>query len=255
MPLFGARPLVPARPQTFMCKTAALALWLAAGLAPALASDDGPKDGWDGEIALGASAATGNTNRQALDLDIKASHRAGRVEDLYTLSGEFAREDGNTTASRVNAGVQSNIDINDRFYALGFADVERDRFSGYRYEAELGVGVGYRVIDRDNLSLDVELAPGYRHGEIRGIGNENRAYVRGTVRVEYQISDNATLSNETLIAGDSDRVRIEDTLALTATIINNFAARLSFNIRHNTNPPAGAEKTDTVSKAQLVYGF
>ncbi len=227
------------------------------GAAPGAAqsTDAEPSKNWEAEVALGASLSTGNTDRKSVDVDAKASHRAGRFEDHYKLSGEFARESGSTTASRVNGGVQSNYDITDRFYALGFAEVERDRFSGFRYETEVALGVGYRVIDTDDLSFDVELAPGYRHGAIRGGGTDNKAFIRGSALLNYKISDTATLTNEATVSGESGQVRAENTLALTATVVSDLAARLSFNIRYNSNPPAGAEKTDTISKAQLVYAF
>lgn len=151
--------------------------------------------------------------------------------------------------------MQSNYDITNKFYALGFAEVERDKFSGFRYETEIALGVGYRVIDKDNLSFDVELAPGYRHGAIRGGSSENKVFIRGSALLNYKISDTATLTNEATVSGESGQVRAENTIALTATVVSDLAARLSFNIRYNSNPPAGAEKTDTISKAQLVYAF
>ena len=221
----------------------------------AQAADSGFEKNWDAEVALGGSLSTGNTDRQALDVDAKASHRAGRFEDFYKLSGEFAREDSKTTALRINAGVQSNYDISDRFYALGFTEVDRDEFSGFHYEAEVGAGVGYRVVDIGDVSFDVELAPGYRYGAIRGDRTENEFYVRGSALVQYNISDTATLANETIVAGDGGQIRAEDTLSLTATVVSKLAARLSFNIRYNSSPPAGVKKTDTITKAQLVYAF
>ncbi|MEQ9449221.1 MAG: DUF481 domain-containing protein, partial [Rhodospirillaceae bacterium] len=170
-------------------------------------------------------------------------------------SAEFAREDGDTTASRIRGSAQSNYDVTDRFYALGFAEIERDRFSGFRYETEVGAGVGYRVFDSDDMSFDVEIGPAFRHSAIRGGGDNNRLFARASALFNYEISDNETLSNATQVSGDSGQFRIEDTLALTATVINDLAARISFNIRYNSNPPAGAEKTDTTTKAQLVYAF
>ena len=224
---------------------------------PALAQPDDAQQprGWEAEVAIGASVSTGNTDRQALDVDAKASHRAGRFEDRYRLSGEFARESGSTTASRLNAGIQSNYDIDEKFYALGFAEIERDKFSGYRHEEEVGLGAGYRIFDTDDVSFDVHLAATYRHGAIRGGGSDNKFAMRGGALLEYQISDTAKLTNETVVSGDASQFRAEDTLALTATVISDLAARLSFNLRYNSNPPAGAKKTDTLSKAQLVYTF
>jgi putative salt-induced outer membrane protein len=210
---------------------------------------------WEAEVALGGSLSTGNTDRQAADLDAKVNHRAGRFEGHYELSGEFAHENRNTTASRLNAGAQSNYDINDKFYALGFAEVERDKFSGFRHEEEAGVGVGYRIFNTDQLSFDVEASTSFRHGAIRRGGSDNKLFARGVALIEYQISNTAKLANKTVISGEKGQFRAEDTLSLTATVISSLAARLSFNIRYNSSPPAGTKKIDTISKAQLIYAF
>ena len=210
---------------------------------------------WDAEIALGGNFSTGNTDRKALDIDAKASHRNGPFEDHYRLSGEFVREKDKTTAARINGKAQSNYDISNRFYALGFAEVERDKFSGFRYETEIALGLGYRIINMEQLSLEIELAPAFRHGAIKAGGNNNKMFARGSAMLEYNISDTATLTNESAVSGQSGQFRAENTLALTATLVSSLAARISFNIRYNSHPPARIKKTDTISKVQLVYGF
>jgi putative salt-induced outer membrane protein len=216
-----------------------------------------PDLGWDFEIALGGSFATGNTDRQALDLETKVKHRVERREDRFKLLSNLARENKATTAERIQAIAQTNYDISkDKFYVLAFAQYDRDRFSGFRYEAEVGPGLGYRFIYTEKLTFSLEFSPGYRHGELRLTGrNDDKFFARGTSTIEYKLSDNARLSNETLVTGDASRVKIENTFAVTSTLIRSLAARISFNYRTNSNPPAGVEKTDTLSKVSLVYSF
>jgi len=60
------------------------------------AADNVPEQGFDGEIALGGSLATGNTSREAFDLDTKLNHRDGRREDRFKFTGDLAREAHNT---------------------------------------------------------------------------------------------------------------------------------------------------------------
>src|SRR5436190_721190 len=84
---------------------AALALFGFAAAARAADSPPGvPQLGWAFEVALGGSLATGNTDRQALDLASKAQYRTTHREDRYRLLGDLARENGVTTSERVEAG-------------------------------------------------------------------------------------------------------------------------------------------------------
>jgi putative salt-induced outer membrane protein len=224
-------------------------------------ADDGPPPpdlGWNAEIALGGSLATGNTDRQALDLETKFKHRTEHREDRFRFLGDLAREKNVTTAERIEVGAQTNYDISkDKLYVLAFAQYDRDRFSGFRYEAEFGPGVGYRLVYTERLKISLEISPGYRHSEVRLTGrNDDNIFIRGTSAVEYKLSDNAKLANEFFVSGDSDRVKIENTFSVTSTLIRNLAARISLNVRNNSNPPvAGVKKTDTLSKVSLVYTF
>ena len=43
--------------------------------------------------------------------------------------------------------------------------------------------------------------------------------------------------------------------AATARLAGDLSARFSFDVLHETEPPVGRERTDTISRASLVYGF
>jgi putative salt-induced outer membrane protein len=228
-----------------------------AGPAPALAADDAPELGWAAELALGGSLATGNTDRQALDLEGKARYRTEHREDRYKVLGDLTRENGAVTSERAEIGAQTNYDISkDKLYLLAFIEYRRDKFSGFQYEAEIGPGLGYRFVRTDRLTVAVEFSTGYRHGEMGGVANDDDLiFARGTATVDYQLSDTAKLTNETLITGDNQRVTIEDTISVSSSLVGDLALRASVNARYNSNPPPAVEKIDTLSKVALVYAF
>jgi putative salt-induced outer membrane protein len=223
--------------------------------APVHAADDPPQLGWSGQIALGGSLATGNTDRQALDLETKAQYRSiDHREDHYKALGDLARENGAVTAQRIQMAVQSNYDIStDKFYVLGFTQYDRDKFSGFSYEVEAGPGLGYRFVRTNRMTFFVEFSTGYRHGEAQGAGqDDNQIFARGTITADYKLSDNAKLSNEMLVTGDEQRLKLEDTFSVTSTLIRNIAARISINTRYNSDPPLTVKKVDALSKVSLV---
>ena len=106
------------------------------------------------------------------------------------------------------------------------------------------------------MTFSLEFATGYRHGELRGPGNDDDViFARGTVTTDYQLSDTAKLTNELLATGDKQRLRVEDTFSVTSTLISDIAMRASFNARYVSNPPVGIKKLDTLTKVALVYTF
>lgn len=225
---------------------------------PATAADGIiPNKTWVGEMSIGGSLATGNTDRYALDADGKVRYRAGRVEDKYTYAADFARESGSTTARRLKAGYQTNIDIQDGLFALAFVNGEDNRFSGFDYELEGGIGAGYRILHTSSVTLSIEGGPGYRYGRVKPpLSSEKEIFARGSAELDYKISDNAHLSDEISISWDDERTKVENTLAITSKIIGAVSGRTSFNFRYNSSPPGvTVEKTDTITKVALVYSF
>lgn len=212
-------------------------------------------DGWSGEVSLGGSLATGNTQRKSSDLDLRLNHREGRLEDRFHLAGTMAWETGNTVAQRIEASAQSRFDWKPRSYTFGLAELTDDRFSGYRYEAAVSAGIGYRLIDTPRTSLTVDAGPGYRVGAVKVGNDEKEVLARLGSNFRHDLSDNARITNDAVVTYDAVRTRAEDTIAVTSKLIGELAGRASFNVRYNSDPPAGIKSTDTLSKLSLVYGF
>jgi len=247
---------MPLFPQSVRWLFPLAALLIAASASPVIAADDAPALGWEGQVAVGGSLSTGNTDRQALDIETKFQHRTLRREDRFRALGDLARENGNITSERVQVAAQSNYDISkDKFYVLAFTQYNRDKFSGFDYEMEVGPGVGYRFVRTDRITLSMEFSTGYRRGELPGPAEDNQIFARGTITGEYDLSENAKLENEMLITGDEQRLKVENTFSVTSTLMSDIAARISINARYNTDPPLAVKKVDTVSKVSLVYAF
>ncbi|MBM3514256.1 MAG: DUF481 domain-containing protein [Alphaproteobacteria bacterium] len=247
-------------------KTSALAALMIAGSAASAAAQmqmngqapAAPQRQWIGEFAAGGAYANGNTERRQLDLDAKVTYRAGRVQDTYKALFELADNGAITIAQRWMVGAQSNIDIMDGLYGFGFINYDDDRFSGYNYELDGGVGAGYRIIRTDAILLAIEAGPGYRYSKVPVLIGpvQKKLFGRGIINFEWIISDTAKIENQFAVWWDSDRSKIEDTIAITSKLTRSFSGRFSINVRRNSDPPAPTlNKTDTLAKVALIYSF
>ena len=167
----------------------------------------------------------------------------------------MAWQSGVTTAQRIQGSAQTNVDIRDRMYGFATAAVDDNRFSGYRYEINASLGLGYRLIDTGR-TLSMEAGPGYHVAKVRATGEEQNAlFVRFYSAFRHEISDTARLTNDLLVTVDHITTRLENTVAVTSKLVGNLSGRVSFNVRHDTEPRPGLKKTDTLTKLSLVYGF
>ena len=214
------------------------------------------EEGMSGEVNVGGSLATGNTDTTRLDAEIKARFKSGRLEDNYRLSVEFSEDNGTTTAQRILGSVESRFDMQKKLFVFGFLEYDDDRFSGFNYEIEGAIGAGYKLIDSSNMRFLVQAGPGYRFSKLSVLGTtQDELVVRGSADFVYDISDSTSLSNVSIVTWDDARTTLENTISLTNDLFGNLATRLSFNVRYNSDPPVFTRKTDTLSKISLVYGF
>ena len=221
---------------------------------PALALDRGV--GLSAEVNVGGSLATGNTNTTRFDAEVKARLKAGRIEDNYRLAVEFGDDSGTTTAQRIIGSAESRLDVQDNLVVFGFLEYEDDRFSGFKHEFEGSLGAGYKVIDNQSMRFLLQAGPAYRISKLSGLNITNNEFgIRGSVDFEYKISETSTLANIATVTWDSSRSMLENTLSLTSELFGGLSTRFSYNVRHNSSPPTLTQKTDTLTKAVLVYAF
>lgn len=244
-----------------------LAIYFASALGGFFATDATAVDnseGLSGEINVGGSLATGNTDTTRVDAEFKARFKAGRLEDNYRFVGEFADDNGATTAQRILGSIESRYDVQEALFVFGYLEYDDDRFSGFKYEFETAFGAGYKLIDEPSMRLLVQAGPGYRYSKLSQPappaaplvpGSEDEFLIRGSANYEFDISEPVSVTDDLIVTWDSNRTKIENTLAVTSKLIGDLSTRLSFNVRYNTDPPALTKKTDTLSKVSLVYGF
>lgn len=71
----------------------------------------------------------------------------------------------------------------------------------------------------------------------------------------HAFNENVAFTNDTTVVYAETSTQIGNVAAFTASLTNTLSARVSFEVRHETDPVAGFEDTDTISRVSLVYGF
>lgn len=242
-----------------MQRTALSAAILAiATLTPTLASAD-----WTGEAELGYVKTGGNTDTASLNAKAKAQQEVEKWRNTLAIEALNNNTDGSTTAERYYASGQSNYKFSPRAYVFGFLGYEDDRFSGYDYRANANIGLGYRAVQNEAVTLDLELAPGYRESKVGATDTtpsktEDEVTVRGALKLAWKVSKTAKFSEDlTTEIGDKDKggTVTRSVSALTAQVNGNLQTKVSYTVRHASVVPADREKTDDEIAIALLYSF
>lgn len=230
---------------------------LASAAAPAFAQD-APAPEWTGEGAFNAGVTSGNTETTDVGIGLKIKHQG----DNWFQSGEFVADYGETdnveTKNRLFAAGQIDRIFDERFSGYGRLTWERDEFSGFDNRYFLGLGAAWKAVDLEATKWTIEGGPGYKIDEIRETltapgTTEESIGARAGSKFEHKFNDAVTLSNGTEVIYSEASTQFLNVIALTANVWGNLSARVSLDVRHDTDPLPGFEATDTATRFSLVY--
>ena len=249
-------------------KIAGVAGLLALAL-PAHAQDDATSNGWSGEGSLSAGTTTGNTETTDIGLGVDIA----REMKIWTVglqaNADYGETDGLETKNRIFLGANLDRQINDRLFGFGQLSYERDEFSGFESRAFIGGGLGYEILNGDVTQWTVRGGPGLKIDELEAVLDttttpatvltpsmtEESFSAIAQSNFAHAFNDNVAFTNDTTMVYAETSTQIGNVSAFTATLTDTLSARVSFEVRHETDPVPGFEDTDTISRVSLVYGF
>ena len=225
------------------------------------------EDGWSGESSLSAGLTTGNTETSEAGLGIDLDRGAGDWNFGIQLSGDYGKEDGVESRNRYFGAVDLEHDFNDTMFTFGRASYEVDQFTGFDSRTFVCGGVGWHVLDYEDHHWTVRGGPGFKIDEVkRQITTDSTGTVMitpasteeslGAVAQSeyfYAFNEAVSLSNKTNVVYGQESTQINNSIGLTAALNGHLAARVSFDVRHDTAPQPTYEATDTATKFSLVY--
>jgi putative salt-induced outer membrane protein len=214
-----------------------------------------PPASWSGEGEIGANRTTGNASTLGFTAGLELARES--VDWTHTVLGqiEYLREDGRTVREQYLASYEPRLDLDGRGFIFALAQYEKDRFQGFTDRYSVTGGVGYRLIDRDNLELFVQTGPAWRRSKLVIGRADERIAVRHSLDFDWTMSDRIRLTQTASAFLQQENSTFVSATAITAGLGDDLSARLAYRVEHDTDPPLGSERTDTVSRFTLVYGF
>lgn len=226
-------------------------------------------ESWKGQGELGGFRSTGNTKNLGLAAGVKLVKDAVKWRLNFQARADYERNRGRTTREQLSATIEPNYKFDKSLYAYGLAQFERDRFQGFSARYTLSGGLGYELVKTKDVRLAVKAGPAIRITDFSGGDTKSSLAALAGLDFDWRISDNLKFSQDSggtwasdaqgftsaVAVIDSANTSFTATSALDAKLLGALSARFSYTIEHETNPPIGRIKTDTLSRATLVYDF
>lgn len=226
-------------------------------------------ENWKGQGELGGFRSTGNTSNLGVSGGIKLVKDAVKWRMNFQARANYERNKGKTTRDQVNVAIEPNYKFGTSLYAYGLAQFERDRLQGYSARYTVSGGLGYELVKTKDIRLAIKAGPAIRITDFAEGDTKSSLAALAGIDFDWKISDHLKFSQEAggtyasdaqgftsaVAVVDSDNTTFTATSALDAKLIGSLSTRLSYTIEHETNPKIGRAKTDTLSRASLVYDF
>lgn len=239
---------------------AAVAVLTAALAAAAPAHAD-----WTGKGEAGLVISSGNTETETANAKLSMAREEGNWKNAFGLAGLYASDDEGTTAQRWELAGQSDYSFSPKNFWFGAARYEKDEFSGFEYQAILSSGLGRKFIDNERTKFTGTAGVGYKFFETRdafddvtGVlleqgDTDSEVVFRGTLDLDHQLTETTSLIDKFIVEAGADNTFVQNDIALQVKMNAVLALAVGYSVRHNTDPPIGFEKTDTLTTVNLVY--
>ncbi len=225
---------------------------------------------WKADSELGLVLTDGNTETQTINTKFQLEQEWTKWRNKAELIVLNTAEDNETSAEKYFISDKVDYKLKGANYLFGQLSYEDDRFSGFDFQATLSLGYGYRVLENNIHTLDLEFGPGYRVSkvqvtetttvngvvtEVEDTEDENETVARAALDYDYKISETAAFEQDFSVEAGSDNTISKSVTALKAQIQGSLAMKFSISVKYTEEVPDDKENTDTETAVTLVYSF
>ncbi|MCJ8270402.1 MAG: DUF481 domain-containing protein [Psychrosphaera sp.] len=222
---------------------------------------------YHGDVELGAVVTTGNTNTVSAKTAINVEQDFEKWRTEYVVNAQYQRsqfedDDGlkqrETTEQQIFLSYQGNYKLeeaNKSFFLLGSFNDER--FNGYNYQITVATGYGWRLLENNTHTIDLEIGPGYSWNEFDNDDQQEGTIFHGAFKYQHQLTVATRFRQEATtdasFSGANSKTKLES--SLIADINGRLAMKVSFYVEYNTKPDDDIKSVDTETGITLVYSF
>lgn len=252
---------------------------------PVRAQEAEPERPWSNTADLAVVLTTGNSEATSLSITDKFVYQWDRSEISLTafalrsettergtpelVDGEVRVPEVEATVEAYSLGTKYRYRLTERLLVYSSGGWERDRRAGIDDRFNGVLGLGYRFLETDRHTLVAEVGGDYTDEDRVGAGGAAYAGVQGSVSYERKLTDHSKLNVDAQVLEnleDTEDLRVNSTAALTASLTEALALKVSYTVKFDNqpvqivvDPDSGArftfDQTDTRLGVSLVVNF
>ena len=213
---------------------------------------------WKGNIAVGASQQTGNTERKGASVGAEAIWKGEADRFTGRFLWNYAEDKDDITARNTYGLLKYDHFFTKRFYGYLALEGYNDKFKNWKLRYVVGPGVGYQFWDDEVKFLLLEGGVAYSYEDLYEGKNRDSISARLAADFRYKFGKYLTFGDQ-LVVYPSMEYGGEYTLRNEAYILSPIGAgwnlKLSNIWERNSNPSPEVKKDDLLWLLALQYTF
>ncbi len=224
------------------------------------------RDKWSHSSALGFTLTSGNSETLTFSLAHNSERKDDKSKLTFGLSAAYGVQEVDNAGQKRNDEFVKNFSFNTQynrtiykrlFWYVG-QNTEIDRIASLEYRLNVGPGLGYKVIEEEKMTFDVELGVNYIREKYENIDADDKAAGRLGAKFDWNISDSSKLwvKSELLVnLEDADDFRTNSELGVEVKVSKYLNIRSALQHKFTNEPPAGIEENDFIFITSVVFKY
>ena len=142
-----------------------------------------------GNVKLAYDRQEGNSDTEDLDFATTANWQYHKFRHNVELAAESDKSDGVIQSEKYEADYQLDYDFREHWFSYGSVGYEKDKFSTYEQQYELGGGIGHRYLFANMLQTEAQIGLAYLQSELIDGDIEKDIAGKWAFKLEWPIPD------------------------------------------------------------------
>lgn len=211
-----------------------------------------------GNVSLGGTYQSGNTDRRSFSAAADASIRGERDRFGVRFMFNYAEEKEDVTARNLYGALKYDYFFTKKFYGYLGLEMLRDRFKDLDLRTTVGPGVGYQFWEDDVKFLFLEAGLTYVNENRREAKDEDWVSGRLAANFRYTFSKYLTFTDFLQVypnLEDGGEFTLRNEAAILSPLGAGWALKLANIWEYDSDPPRGVSKNDLLWILGLQYSF
>jgi len=217
-----------------------------------------PPGGWSGSFAAGGTVQTGNVERTSISVGFDAKREWEHDRFLIRLLHNYAADSGNVTARNTFGALKFDHFFTESFFTGLSLEMLKDKFKDVNLRTIAGLGLGYRIWNDANKTLEVEAGVTYFSEDLNVGMDDQFAAGRIGVTYFYQVLENLAFNNYTLYYPSFKKpkeYRLRNEASLTSQLGSGWSVKLAHIFDQNSDHSPTVEDKDHQFIFSIQYSF